>query len=437
MTRGSIFKGLFLFSIPLILSGILQQSYNLVDAVIVGNLVGQASLGAISVTVTVTNLFICIIMGFTVGITILISQYYGARNFKDITKTAGNFVVLLVALSIILSFLGVLFTNKILVLLNTPADILKLAESYLSIIFIGIPFLTIYNVYGAMLRGIGDSRTPLYAIIVSILTNCILALLFVGKFHMGVAGAGIATVLAQLVSSVYLIIYVYKKYDILRFKFSKDTFDLPILKAGLSLGLPIVIQSSTMSLGGLLLQNVMNSFGTQTVVAVTTAYRIDNMGILPIINVASAISIFVAQNKGAGNLKRAELGLKKGIMIILPISVVTTIAVAFGGLTFIHMFGVSEDVAIMGQQLLLCCALFYPVFGLQNAYIGFLQGTGDVDVPAASNIVSMILRIVLSYTLATIVGFRIIAYSEMASWVLGAIICYIRYKSRKWEVLLE
>jgi len=126
MTRGNIFKGLFLFSIPLILSGILQQSYNLVDAVIVGNLVGQASLGAISVTVTVSNLFICIIMGFTVGITILISQYYGAQNYKDITKTAGNFVVLLVTLSVILAILGILFTNKILILLNTPTDILKL-----------------------------------------------------------------------------------------------------------------------------------------------------------------------------------------------------------------------------------------------------------------------------------------------------------------------
>lgn len=434
MTRGNIFKGLFLFSIPLILSGILQQSYNLVDAVIVGNLVGQASLGAISVTVTISNLFICIIMGFTVGITILISQYYGAQNYKDITKTAGNFVVLLVTLSVILAILGILFTNKILILLNTPTDILKLAESYLSIIFVGIPFLTIYNVYGAMLRGIGDSRTPLYAIIVSIFTNGILALIFVGIFHMGVAGAGIATVLAQAVSSMYLIIYVYKKYIILRFKFKKDAFDLPILKRGLRLGLPIVIQSSTMSLGGLLLQNVMNSFGTQTVVAVTTAYRIDNMGILPIINVASAISIFVAQNKGAGNLKRAELGLKKGIAIILPISIITTFAVAFGGLTFIRLFGVSEDVAIMGQQLLLCCAIFYPVFGIQNAYIGFLQGTGDVGVPAASNIISMILRIVLSYALARLIGFRIIAYSEMASWVLGAIICYIRYKSRKWEM---
>lgn len=434
MTRGNIFKGLFLFSIPLILSGIFQQSYNLVDAVIVGNLVGQAALGAISVTVTVSNLFICIIMGFTVGITILISQYYGARNFKAITKTAGNFVILLVVLSIILSFLGVLFTSRILMVLNTPTDILKQAEAYLSIIFVGIPFLTIYNVYGAMLRGIGDSRTPLYAIIVSILTNCILALVFVGLFHMGVVGAGIATVLAQAVSSMYLIIYVYKKYDILRFKFRRDTFDLPIIKEGLKLGLPIVIQSSTMSLGGLLLQNVMNSFGTQTVVAVTTAYRIDNMGILPMINVASAISIFVAQNKGAGNLERAELGLKKGIMIILPISIITTIAVAFGGLTFIHMFGVSNNVALMGQQLLLCCALFYPVFGIQNAYIGFLQGTGDVGVPAVSNIVSMILRIVLSYALASLVGFRIIAYSEMASWVLGAIICYIRFKSRRWVV---
>jgi putative MATE family efflux protein len=215
--------------------------------------------------------------------------------------------------------------------MNTPTDIINLAKTYLSIIFVGVPFLTIYNVYGAMLRGIGDSRTPLYAIIVSTITNGILALIFVGIFDMGVAGAAIATVLAQAISGIYLIIYVYKKYSVLRFKFKKEIFSLRILKQGLKLGFPIAIQSSIMAIGSLLLQNVMNSFGTQTVAAVTTAYRIDTMGILPVINVASAISTFVAQNKGAGNMERAEQGLKRGLQIIVPMSIITTIVVVLGG----------------------------------------------------------------------------------------------------------
>ncbi|WP_084156334.1 MATE family efflux transporter [Clostridium akagii] len=436
MTKGNIFKVLLLFSIPLILSGILQQLYNWVDAVIVGNLVGQSSLAAIGVTSTVSNLFICIISGLTIGVTILISQKYGAKNYKDITKVAGSFVVFLVLLSIFFSFLGIVFTKKILLLMNTPTDIINLAKSYLSIIFVGVPFLTIYNVYGAMLRGIGDSRTPLYAIIVSTITNGILALIFVGVFHMGVSGAAIATVLAQAVSGIYLIIYVYKKYSVLRFKFKKDIISLQILKQGLTLGFPIAIQSSIMAIGSLLLQNVMNSFGTQTVAAVTTAYRIDTIGILPVINVASAISTFVAQNKGAGNMERAKLGLKKGIEIILPMSIITTLAVVFGAPTFMRLFGVSKEVIVMGQQFLFCCSIFYPIFGIQNAYVGFLQGNGDVIVPAISNIVSLMLRIFLSYSLANLIGFRIIAYSEMASWVLGTIICFIRYKSNRWEKLL-
>lgn len=433
MTKGNIFKVLLLFSIPLILSGLLQQLYNWVDAVIVGNLVGQSSLAAIGVTSTVSNLFICIISGLTIGVTILISQKYGAKNYKDITKVAGNFVVFLVLLSVFFSFLGIVFTKRLLLLMNTPTDIIGLAKSYLSIIFVGVPFLTIYNVYGAMLRGIGDSRTPLYAIIVSTITNGILALIFVGIFHMGVSGAAIATVLAQAVSGIYLIIYVYKKYSVLRFKFTKDIISLQILKQGLKLGLPIAIQSSIMAIGSLLLQNVMNSFGTQTVAAVTTAYRIDTMGILPVINVASAISTFVAQNKGAGNMERAKLGLKKGIEIILPMSIITTLVVVLGAPTFMHLFGVSKEVIVMGQQFLFCCSIFYPIFGIQNAYVGFLQGNGDVIVPAVSNILSLILRIFLSYSLATLIGFRIIAYSEMASWVLGTIICFIRYKSNRWE----
>jgi Na+-driven multidrug efflux pump len=173
----------------------------------------------------------------------------------------------------------------------------------------------------------------------------------------------------------------------------------------------------------------MNSFGTEVVTAVTTAYKIDTLTILPVINISSAISIFVGQNIGADNMPRAKEGLKKGIYIILAVSAVITSIVVFFGETLMGIFGVSNSVAALGQRFFRTCALFYPVMGIGNAYSGFLQGNRDVGFVSLSNILSLFLRVLLSYTLAGTLGFDIIAVAELSSWVFGAVLCFVRYKT--------
>jgi putative MATE family efflux protein len=433
MTQGGISKALLRFAVPLILSSLFQQLYTLVDSVVVGNCVGEAALAAIGAAAPVSMIFISLITGLTMGVTILVSQYFGAGEKQRIQKAAGTFVVSLVALAVVLSALGIALVRVLLQWTHTPADILPDAQRYLWVILLGGPFLTAYNVYGSLLRGVGDSRTPLYAMILATVVNILLDLILVMALGWGVLGVAVATVAAQLLSALYLVLAVRRRFPLFRFSLRHFSFDRAIFAQGIRLGLPAAIQSSIVSVGSLLLQNVTNSFGTQTVAAITTAYRIDGIALTSVVNVGSAISTFAAQNIGAKDEHRARQGLWRGGIIILATSAaIITVIVCFGA-TLMRLFGVSEAVAQLGRRFLITCSVFYPIFGIQNAFSGFLQGSGDVVVPAASNIASLLLRIVLAYLLAGPVGFDTIAYAEIASWFLGLAICYIRYRSNRWR----
>ena len=223
--------------------------------------------------------------------------------------------------------------------------------------------------------------------------------------------------------------------SLFRISFQKNLIDLPLFYESIKLGTPRVIQSSIASVGSLLLQNIMNSFGVDVVTAITTAYKIDTLTILPIINISVAISIFVGQNVGINNMSRAKEGLKKGIFISLIVSVVVTAFVVLAGEELMKAFGVSDAVAAIGQRFFRTCAVFYPILALENAYSAFLQGNKDVVFTSLSNILSLTLRILLSYTLAGILGSDVIAISEIWSWILGVFLCFFRYKSNGWQKL--
>lgn len=437
MTKGNIFKILIMFSLPLILSGILQQLYTIVDSVIVGNVVGEDSLAAIGATNGITFLIPNLLMGFTTGVSILVSNYYGGDKKEFIPKITASFVITLTLIFTIVSGVCGVFTEKIAYLLNTPSNIMALTVSYLRILFLGVPFLTVYNIYSALFRGIGDSRNPFIAIVIAAITNVVLDLIFVINFHMGVSGEAIATITAQCFSAVYLVIVAIIKYKLLHFKLSFKSVNSNMLKAGFSLGLPVALQSSIVSFGSLLLQNIMNGFGSNVVAGITTAYKVDSLSLLPVINVSSALSTFTAQNVGAKNRERVEMGFKAGAMIILPVSILTALIVVLGGSSFLYMFGVSDEVCYIGKTFLYTCSIFYIVFALHNLFVGFLQGTGSVVITAASNVISLFVRLTLSYMFASVFGFRIIAYSEIISWIVGAIIVFIYYKKKTWLKRLE
>lgn len=427
----SIIASLVRFSLPLILSGMLQQLYNWADAFIVGNIVGELALGAIGATGSPINFFLTLMTGFTLGLSVLIARNFGEGKTDDIPRLLSLFSVLSGAAFLVISAAGFLFSRELMALLHTTADSIDMASEYLRIIFLGFPFLAVYNVYSAALRGIGDSRTPFLSILISSLMNVGLDLLFVAVFPWGVAGAAIATVLSQAVMTVFTVWYSARKHALLRFSARALSLRGGLFREGVSFGFPPMLQSCVTSLGGLLLQDFMNGFGTQTVIAITTAYRIDTLIMLPIINLGSGISTFTAQSCGAGNSARTHRLLRAGLLVSLAVAATLTVIVIPTGGKLIALFGAGETAVQIGSDFFLRIASFYPVFGLATALRGYLEGAGDLSYSSAVGIAALAVRIAGSYLLAPYFGNMVIAWAEMISWALLLVLYLARVLVRR------
>ena len=433
LTKGNIVFTLAGFSLPLILSGVLQQLYNWADAFIVGNIEGELALAAVGATGTITNLFVMVITGLTLGLSILAAQKYGRGERESLRRILSTFSIVLGVLFLLTAAAGLWLSDGILRLLHTPEDIFDISEGYLRIILTGIPFITIYNVYSAVLRGLGDSRAPFLSVLVSAAANVILDLAFVGGLRMGAPGAAAATVISQALMTVFIVCYAGRKYEILRFSREEKLVDKKILVQGFQLGLPPAIQSSVNSCGNLLLQNFMNSFGTQTVAAITTAYRVDSILLLPIINLGSGISTVTAQNMGAGNRARAKKVLFAGSVMMLCVSICLTFLILSAGGPLIALFGVTEESTAIGASFFRSIAGFYTVYGFAMAFRGFLEGCGDVLYSSIAGIAALASRILISYLCVSVWGNMVIAYAEGITWILLLALYLVRFlwKQRK------
>ncbi len=436
MTKGSIVKTLVLFTVPLILSGLLQQMFNWVDAFIVGNVEGELALAGIGATTSIYNLFITVITGFTSGISVLAAQQYGMGKKETLRNTLSTFVVLLGGLFLIIAVVGILFIRPILTFLDTPKNIFTTARDYIQIMFIGIPFLAVYNIYSAVLRGLGDSKAPFLSVMVSSVANVVLDILFVVVLPFGATGAAFATVISQIAMTIFIIMYTIKKHEILRFHLHKTLIDKKVLVKGGKYGLPPAIQSGTSSVGNLVLQRFMNGFGEQTVAAITTAYRVDSVILLPIVNFGSGIATVVAQNIGAGNQERARKVLKVGLIMMSIVSLcLTALVLAVGG-NLIAIFGLTPESVEIGKSFFYTIASCYIVFGLAMAVRGYLEGSGDMLFSGIAGIVSLGVRIVASYVFIKQFGNMVIAYAEAFSWVALFAIYILRYNVKKRRKLL-
>ena len=413
----TILQELIRFSLPLILSGVLQQLYNWADAFIVGNFDGELSLSAIGVTTTPINFFITTITGFTLGLSVLIAKNFGAKRQENIPPMLAVFAVLLGGIFLLVAVGGAALSYPFMALLHTPSDTIGLASSYIRIIFLGLPFLAVYNVYTATLRGLGNSRIPFLSILLSSIVNVLLDILFVAKLHWGVRGAAMATVLSQATMTVFLVLYGTGKYQWLKSGYRKENFRASIVREGVRFGLPPMLQSSISSLGGLILQDFMNRFGTDTVTAITTAYRIDTLVMLPIVNLGSGISTLTAHSHGAGDEVRTRKTLTAGTLLTLVVSLLLTGIVIPTGGKIIALFGAGEAAVAIGSAFFRRIACFYPIFGLTMAFRGYLEGQGDLAYSSFAGMVSLAVRIIASYGMASRFGNMSIAYAEMLAWV--------------------
>ena len=425
-----ILKKLVVFSTPLILSGLLQQLFNWVDALIVGNIIGETALAGVGATSTLYNLFVNILVGFTSGLSVLFAQRFGEGRHSENTKLLANYSVILSCVFTAISIFGMVFTGPILNLMSTPDQLFDYAKDYLLIIFMGIPFLAVYNTYSAAFRGMGNSKVPFVAVLVSSATNAVLDYIFIAFCNFGVAGAAAATVISQIAMTVYVVAYAVKKYPELRFspfkigKYKGDT------RNGLKYGAPPAVQNSVSAVGNLFLQKFMNGFGEQTVAAITTAYRVDSVLFLPIVNFSTGISTLVAQETGAGNGETAKKIFRLGAILMSVMSLCLTAVILLTGETLLSMFGLTQASVNIGEDFFRTIATFYLIYGLSMSIKGYLEGTADMLFSGIVGISGLGIRLMCSYIFKDVFGNMVVAYAEAFSWIFLLGVFTLRYLNK-------
>lgn len=427
MTKGNPAVELFWFSLPLVGSGLLQQLFQWADAFIVGRAEGELALAALGSTFTILSILLLVITGLTQGVSLLAAQRFGDGRREELRPILASFVLALPLAAATASFVGILFAEQALLLLKTPEEMFAMAKDYLCFYLPGMPFTALYNVYAGVLRGMGDSKASFLAVMVSSAVNIALDLLLVVVFPFGAAGAAAATALSQLLMALWVVWYTGQKYPFLRLRGEKAALKGTLVFAGLALGAPIALQQSISSLANLILQRFMNGFGPSTVAAITTAYRVDVLIMLPILNLGAGISTMVAQNVGAGNRRRAERCLLWGMGMAAVCSVVLTLFVTTLGAHCIALFGVGEEAVAIGGRFFRVIGRFYLLYGLSTALGGYLQGVGDVSFTGGVNILSRGVRIVLSYAWALWLGNMVIAWAEIVSWAVMLALYGLRF----------
>lgn len=436
MTKGNPLKLILSFSVPMLIGNVFQQVYNFVDAAVVGRFVGAQSLAAVGSTSTLLSVMVCLMMGLTSGAGIIISQCFGSRNYDEMRKTVTGLVYIVVFLSVVTSAAGIIFAKPILSLLNTPDNVIDDAVKYISIIFAFTIGTALYNASGAILRSLGDSRTPLYALILSSVINVGLDLLFVVVFNMEVAGAAVATVIAQIVSAVFCIVHIVRYREQLNLEgITYKTTSLAI-KRIFQTGLPAALESCLISLGTMSVQRLVNSFGDMTMAAYTAAVKIDSVAIAPIVSIGMSLSVFSGQNMGAGNIERIRKGLYQTLLSLIFICIVLAAGIVIFRNQLLGLFLDSQKAAeaiSIGSKYLTIVCVAYIVAAVMRTYLNVLRGAGDVNTSAVAGVLELSGRIVFAYILVNYFGSTGIWIATPLAWAMGASVPVIRYYSGRWK----
>ena len=429
----SIAKELISFSLPLIMSGILQQLYSWADAFILGHAEGELQLAAVGATGSISMLLTNTIIGFTLGLSILGAQEFGRGNNHKVKQLLAAFLPLLLILYTLLSACALIFASPILSIMDTPAEIFGYSLSYLKIILIGVPFLAVYNLYASLLRALGNTKAAFYAVLISSVMNVVLDILFVVILPFGVAGAAIATVVSQIAMTVFMVWYGSSRYPELHLE-KGAAFDKEVFRQGLAFALPPTIQNSVTSFGNLILQNFMNGFGASTVLAITTAYRVDSIMLLPVINLGAAVSSLTARSKGAGDRARIKSYLKTGLVLMVAVAAVLSVFMFVLGAQFVAIFGVTGEALEIGRQFFRDLSNFYVLFGIAVVLRSVLEGLGDITYCSIMGIFTLGVRIAGSYMLRPLLLNRTIAIAEGVAWISMVLVMLVRVIYRRREL---
>lgn len=429
MSVGSPFKLLLSFSIPMLIGNIFQQFYSMVDTIVVGRFISVQALAALGATGALNFLVLGFIIGVANGFSVIIAQRFGEKNFAAMRRTVAMGAILSVAVAVIVTFLSVALCEPLLRMMQTPADIIEDAKTYINIIFWGIIATMFYNFVSAVLRAMGDSKTPLYFLVFSSLVNVVLDLVFVIVFRMGVAGAGWATVISQALSFVLCYFYMRKKHPILHLTKEDWKFDSHTSKNLLRIGVPMGLQSSVTAIGVVILQGAVNSFGSVTVAAYTAASKVEQVAIQPMITFGLAISTFAGQNLGAKKLGRIREGVRQCILISMVSCVLFAVLIWVFGDAMVSLFvsGHNQELFDQARLYLNMVSLFFCVLGLLFIFRSVLQGLGNALVPMLSGIMELVMRVIVALVLSQVMGYFGICLAGPVAWTGATILLVISY----------
>jgi putative MATE family efflux protein len=436
LTTGNPGRLIMKFAMPMLLGNVFQQLYNVVDSIVVGKFIGKEALAAVGTSSPVIFLLVSFIIGITMGFTIVVSQYFGAKDLEKVKKAINTLYIFLFFISIVMTALGILLSGYVFRLINLAPEIIPQAQLFLNIFFAGLVFLFGYNGTSAILRGLGDSKTPLYFLIGSVVVNIGLDLIFVPVFHWGVAGVAFATVISVALAFIVQIIYLNKYHKVVKFSFRDLKFDTAIFKRSIRIGIPTGFQQTFVAVGMIALYWVVDRFGVDANAAYSVAGRIDNFAAMPAMSFGIALSTYVGQNMGANKPERVRAGLWATFLMTNAITLVVSAVIVIFARGLMRMFTNDPAVIELGRGYLVVIGIFYFLFSTMFTINGVLRGAGATLIPMFISLFSLwIVRIPVAYTLSNVstIGIQGIWWSIPIGWATGLAANYIYYLSGRWK----
>lgn len=446
MTVGKPWKQITQFAVPMLIGNLAQQLYNTVDTIVVGKYVGDNALSAVGSASPILNLMLALFVGVATGAGIVVSQHYGAKNREALAQSIGNCITLAALASVITMVIGPLLTMPLLRLLKTPESILYWCRDYLVIFFLGAAGFTFYNILSGILRGLGDSLSALVFLIVATILNIFLDIWFVAGFHLGVAGVSLATIASQIISAICCYWRLIRMTDVFQLRREHLRLTKDCAMRIIQVGIPSGITQAIFSVSMLVVQTLTNSLGEMVIACNVIVMRVDGFAMMPNMTFGNAMSVYAGQNVGAGKLKRVEEGTKQGMLLAVGASAVITLLLVLFGHNLMRLFTQTGELIDLSARMLRILAAGYIAMAVSQVLGGVMRGAGDTVTPMWLSVIStVLLRLPLAYGLAALT--RCEPYpngrpealfgSLLISWVLGAAMHFIAYRSGIWKKKID
>ncbi|MCD7868875.1 MAG: MATE family efflux transporter [Clostridiales bacterium] len=433
MTVGTPVKTITLFAIPLFIGNVFQQFYNMVDSVVVGNFVGSDALAAVGSCTGAFSLLLSLITGLTGGMSVIVAQYYGAGNQKMVKRTFISSTIVILGVGVGITAVGVVLSRPLLVLLGTPDNILEAAVTYLSILFLGTLANCLYNGMPSLLRALGDSLTPLIILVMASLLNVVLDLWFVIGFGLGVAGVAIATSLAQLISALVSIVYVFRKMPELRFSGKEFHAEKDIVREIVRIGFPAALSSCGVSISVMFMQRAVNAYGSTVMVGYTIGNRAENIGFCLSYSIGLAVGTFCGQNIGAREYERVKKGMRAGCLLALGYTLAVAAVFYLLARPLAGIFTSEAEVIDVAISYIYVSTAFAPVLGLVFVFQNFLRSAGDVTPTVWMSLMEILARSLLAFLFSWLFGYTGIWWATPIGWTLSLALGFFRYRTGKWK----